>query len=78
MNIKDTVCEDTIGVEFSPDDFHTRSISTRAIIDSSGGICVYVHTETVLAMRDKLNEFFPQSRTNPNWACRRNRRNRAS
>lgn len=59
MNIKSTVYEDTIGIEFSPDDFHAMDLSLRAVIDSSGGTCVLVPTETAIAMRDKLNELFP-------------------
>ena len=59
MNIKDTVYEDTIGIEFSPDDFHAMNLSPRAVIDSSGGTCVLVPTETAIALRDRLNEFFP-------------------
>lgn len=59
MNIKDTVYENTIGIEFSPDDFHARNISPRAVINSSGGTCMYVPTKVAIAMRDKLNELFP-------------------
>lgn len=59
MNIKSTVYENTIGIEFSPDDFHARNLSPRAVIDSSGGTCVLVPTETAIAMRDRLNDFFP-------------------
>ena len=65
MNIKSTAYEDTISIELSPDDFYTRSISTRAIIDSSGGICAYVSTKTAIAMRDKLNEIFPPEQDEP-------------
>lgn len=60
MNINDTVYEvyeDTIGIEFIPDDFH--DLSPRAVIDSSGGTCVLVPTKTAIALRDKLNDFFP-------------------
>ena len=59
MNINDTVYEDTIGIEFIPDDFHAMNLSPRAVIDSSGGTCVLVPTETAIALRDRLNEFFP-------------------
>lgn len=59
MNIKSTVYEDTIGIEFSPDDFHAMNLSPRAVISFSGGTCVLVPTKTAIAMRDKLNEFFP-------------------
>ena len=31
MNIKSTVYEDTIGIEFSPDDFHAMNLSPRAV-----------------------------------------------
>lgn len=65
MNIKDTVYEDTIGIEFSPDDFHAMNLSPRAVIDSSGGTCVLVPTETAIAMRDKLNDFFPPEPDEP-------------
>lgn len=59
MNIKSTVYEDTIGIEFSPDDFHTMNLSPRAVISFSGGTCMLVPTETAIAMRDRLNDFFP-------------------
>ncbi|MBS5692987.1 MAG: hypothetical protein KHW71_03150 [Bifidobacterium dentium] len=65
MNIKDTVYEDTIGIEFSPDDFHAMNLSPRAVIDSSGGTCVLVPTETAIALRDRLNEFFPPEPDEP-------------
>lgn len=65
MNIKDTVYENTIGIEFSPDDFHARNISPRAVISFSGGTCVYVPTKTAIAMRDKLNELFPPKPDEP-------------
>ncbi len=65
MNIKDTVYEDTIGIEFSPDDFHAMNLSPRAVIDSSGGTCVLVPTKTTIAMRDKLNELFPPEPDEP-------------
>lgn len=65
MNIKSTVYEDTIGIEFSPDDFHTMNLSPRAVIDSSGGTCVLVPTKTAIAMRDKLNDFFPPEPDEP-------------
>lgn len=63
MNINDTVYEDTIGIEFIPDDFH--DLSPRAVIDSSGGACVLVPTETAVALRDRLNEFFPPEPDKP-------------
>lgn len=65
MNIKSTVYEDTIGIEFSPDDFHTMNLSPRAVIDSSGGTCVLVPTKTAIAMRDRLNDFFPPEPDEP-------------
>lgn len=65
MNIKDTVYEDTIGIEFSPDDFHTMNLSPRAVIDSSGGTCMLVPTKTAITMRDKLNEIFPLESDEP-------------
>lgn len=65
MNIKDTVYEDTIGIEFSPDDFHARNLSPRAVISFSGGTCVLVPTKTAIAMRDKLNDFFPPEPDEP-------------
>lgn len=65
MNIKDTVYEDTIGIEFSPDDFHAMNLSPRAVIDSSGGTCVLVPTETAIALRDRLNELFPPEPDEP-------------
>lgn len=65
MNIKSTVYENTIGIEFNPDDFHAMDLSPRAVIDSSGGTCVLVPTETAIAMRDKLNEFFPPEPDEP-------------
>lgn len=65
MNIKSTVYEDTIGIEFSPDDFHAMNLSPRAVIDSSGGTCVLVPTETAIALRDRLNEFFPPEPDEP-------------
>lgn len=65
MNIKSTVYENTIGIEFSPDDFHTMNLSPRAVIDFSGGACVLVPTETAIAMRDRLNELFPPEPDEP-------------
>lgn len=65
MNINDTLYEDTIGIEFSPDDFHAMNLSPRAVIDSSGGTCVLVPTETAIALRDRLNEFFPPEPDEP-------------
>lgn len=65
MNINDTVYEDTIGIEFIPDDFHAMNLSPRAVIDSSGGTCVLVPTETAIALRDRLNEFFPPEPDEP-------------
>ena len=65
MNIKSTVYEDTIGIEFSPDDFHAMNLSPRAVIDSSGGTCMLVPTKTAIAMRDKLNEIFPPEPDEP-------------
>lgn len=65
MNINDTVYEDTIGIEFIPDDFH--DLSPRAVIDSSGGTCVLVPTETAIALRDKLNDFFPPEQDEPEF-----------
>ena len=65
MNIKDTVYEDTIGIEFSPDDFHAMNLSPRAVIDSSGGTCMLVPTETAIALRDRLNDFFPPDPDEP-------------
>lgn len=65
MNINDTVYEDTFGIEFSPDDFHTMNLSPRVVIDSSGGTCVLVPTETAIAMRDRLNERFPPEPDEP-------------
>lgn len=65
MDIKDTVYEDTIGIEFSPDDFHAMNLSPRAVISFSGGTCVLVPTKTAIAMRDKLNDFFPPESDEP-------------
>ena len=65
MNIKSTVYENTIGIELSPDDFHAMNLSPRAVISFSGGICVLVPTKTAIAMRDKLNEFFPPEPDEP-------------
>lgn len=65
MNIKSTVYENTIGIEFSPDDFHTMNLSPRAVISFSGGTCMLVPTKTAIAMRDKLNEFFPPEPDEP-------------
>lgn len=65
MNIKSTVYENTIGIEFSPDDFHAMNLSPRAVIDSSGGTRVLVPTETAIALRDRLNEFFPPEPDEP-------------
>lgn len=65
MNIKSTVYENTIGIEFSPDDFHAMNLSPRAVIDSSGGTCVLVPTETAIALRDRLNKFFPPEPDEP-------------
>ena len=65
MNIKSTVYENTIGIEFSPDDFHTMNLSPRAVISFSGGTCVLVPTKTAIAMRDKLNDFFPPEPDEP-------------
>lgn len=65
MNIKSTVYENTIGIEFNPDDFHAMDLSPRVVIDSSGGTCVLVPTKTAIAMRDKLNDFFPPESDEP-------------
>lgn len=65
MNIKSTVYENTISIELSPDDFHAMNLSPRAVISFSGGICVLVPTKTAIALRDKLNDFFPPEPDEP-------------
>lgn len=54
MDIRPIAYENTIKVEFNPNDFETTTFAFN-----NNDMCLYVSDETAIAMRDKLNELFP-------------------
>lgn len=59
MDIRPIAFENTIKVEFNPDDFETTTIAEATSFSSDGSVRAYVSKETAIAMRDRLLKIFP-------------------
>lgn len=65
MDVRPTGFENTIKVEFNPDDSEDIALACKMNFSSDGSVWVYVSEETAIAMCDRLNELFPTKPVEP-------------
>lgn len=79
MNIIDTTYRGIYCVSLNLNELSDRGINADKICITDGNdVLLHAGREILIAMRDKLNELFPQNRTNPNLACQKNRKKTAT